>query len=93
MLLLEKYFQNCQACYGRSECRWVKEIRISKCLAYEIDATEVSNCRIVTPTCDRGNKMSDKTNASITLYPEFFYGSIHYPDDMSVFYAGCGPCS
>ena len=26
MLLLEKYFQNCQACFGRSECEWVKDI-------------------------------------------------------------------
>ena len=24
MLLLEKYFQNCQACFGHSECLWVK---------------------------------------------------------------------
>ena len=23
MLLLEKYFQNYQACFGRSECEWV----------------------------------------------------------------------
>ena len=26
MLLLEKYFQNCQACFGRSECEWVKYV-------------------------------------------------------------------
>ena len=24
MLLLEIYFQNCKACFGRSECEWVK---------------------------------------------------------------------
>ena len=24
MLFLEKYYQNCQACFGRSECEWVK---------------------------------------------------------------------
>ena len=24
MLLLEKYYQNCQACFGRSRCEWVK---------------------------------------------------------------------
>ena len=23
MLLFEKYYQNCQACFGRSECEWV----------------------------------------------------------------------
>ena len=23
MLLLEKYFQSCQACFGRTECEWV----------------------------------------------------------------------
>ena len=28
MHLLEKYFQNCQACFGRSECEWVKEYGI-----------------------------------------------------------------
>ena len=23
MLLFEKYYQNCQACFGRSKCEWV----------------------------------------------------------------------
>ena len=26
MLLLVKYFQNCQARFGRSECKWVKTL-------------------------------------------------------------------
>ena len=25
MLLLEKYIQNCQACFGLSECEWVNK--------------------------------------------------------------------
>ena len=28
MFLLDKYFQNCQACFGRSECEWVNGLII-----------------------------------------------------------------
>ena len=28
MLLLEKYYQNCQACFGRSKCEWVNQMFI-----------------------------------------------------------------
>ena len=26
MLLFEKYYQNCQACFDRSECEWVNPL-------------------------------------------------------------------
>ena len=29
MLLLERYHQNCKACFGRPECEWVKPDMVS----------------------------------------------------------------
>ena len=29
MLLLEKYFQNCQACFGCYKCEWVDLVEIN----------------------------------------------------------------
>ena len=36
MLLLEKYYQNCQACFGLSKCKWVKQSLFCTCIHCKI---------------------------------------------------------
>ena len=42
ILLLEKYYQNCQACFGRSECEWVKSSSRRKPNASAAEAIKTS---------------------------------------------------
>ena len=49
MLLLEKYYQNCPACFGCSECEWVKGdhtqiTTIHKQLVIEIRQNMLKQC-------------------------------------------------